>query len=253
MIPVSVAIVTKNEERNIEEALRSVADFREVIVVDDFSADRTIEIAKKYTGRVYQHAWEGYAKQKQRAVDYAAGPWVLVLDADERVTPELKQEIMEVVVPGPSLVTPHPYNGYLVPRKSYFLGRWIRHGGWWPDRTLRLFRKDHGRFEHRHVHERVVVEGKTGRLTHPIEHHTYRTIAEAVRKMDSYASLAADELREHGRRPILPMLLVKPLAAFLKMFLLRLGILDGMHGLLLAALYARYTFLKYEKARRTGS
>ncbi len=234
-------IVTHNEERNIEDALKSAADFSEIIVVDSFSADRTIEICKRYTNKIFQHEWPGYARQKQRAVDYAVNPWVFILDADERITEELREEIARTVER-----TDH--DGFTMPRKNFFLGRWIRHSGWWPDRTLRLFRKDRGSLEDREVHEKVVVTGSVGNLNGCLEHYTYRTISDYLRKMETYATLAALEIRKKSDRPGIISLLVKPCFTFLKMYILRFGFLDGMHGLLLAVLYGYYTFLKYAKA-----
>lgn len=234
-------IITHNEERNIEDALRSAADFSEIIVVDSFSTDRTIGICRKYTDRVYQHEWPGYAKQKQRAVDYAAGPWVLILDADERITAELREEIAAVIEQ-----TGH--DGFSLQRKNFFLNRWIRHSGWWPDSIVRLFRKEKGALEDREVHEKVVIRGSVGDLSGCLEHYTYRTISDYVRKMDTYSGLAAREIRRRSGRPGLISLLVRPCFTFFRMYILRLGFLDGMHGLLLAVLYGYYTFLKYAKA-----
>ena len=134
MIPVSIVIVTKNEEANIEAALDSVKDAAEIVVIDSFSSDRTVEICRKYTDKVFQKEWEGYAKQKQSAVDLAEGPWVFMLDADERFTPELKAEVINAV-------EEDSHNGFYAPEKNFFMDRWIRHGGWWPDYTLRLFKK----------------------------------------------------------------------------------------------------------------
>ncbi len=240
MLPVSIAIITKNEEENIEAALKSVSGAQEIIVVDSFSSDRTIEICRRYTGKVYQHAWEGFAKQKQRAVDYAACPWVLVLEADERVTPDLWKEIADAI-------SREDCNGYYISRKNYFLGTWIKHSGWWPDQTLRLFRKDRGRFELREVHEKIVVEGGVGYLNNPLKHFTYRSISEFVQRNDNYSSLAAIEIVKKSGKADIFSLTAKPAATFLKMYFLRLGFLDGMHGFVLAVLYSYYTFLKYAK------
>ena len=240
MIPVSVVMVTKDEERNIEDALRSAAGAQEIVVVDSFSADGTVEICRRYTDRIFQHEWLGYARQKQLAVDHAQGPWVLILDADERLTPELRDEIARAV-------QGTDYDGFFLPRRNYFLGRWIKHSGWWPDSTLRLFRKDRGGLEDREVHEKVVVRGRVGQLNAPLEHHTYRTISDYVRKMDVYASLAAKEMRKRGR-PGIFSLLARPFFTFFRMYVLRGGFLDGMHGLVLAVLYGYYTFLKYARA-----
>jgi len=241
LIPFSVVLVTKNEERNIVDALESVKDFEDIVVVDAFSDDMTVDICRRYTDRVYRHAWEGYALQKQKALDYATREWVFLLDADERITPELKTELTEITKAGSA-------NGFYVPRKNYFLGKWIRHGGWWPDYTLRFFRKDRGRMEPRAVHERVVVEGSVPYLKNPVEHYTYRTISEYILKMERYSDLAARELISGGGRREISGMIVNPCLAFVKMFLVRQGFRDGMRGFLLAALYSFYTFLKYAKA-----
>ncbi len=241
MIPVSVVIVTRDEEMNIEEALRSAEGFGEIIVVDSFSTDRTAEICRAYTDRVYQHEWPGYANQKQKAVDYAILPWVLILDADERISPELRDEIA-------SVIKNTECDGFSLPRKNYFLGRWIRHSGWWPDSTLRLFRKGKGVLEDREVHEKVVVHGRVCTLRGPLLHYTYRTIADYLRKMDIYSVLASREIRKKSGKPGAAAILFKPFFTFVKMYFLRLGFLDGMHGLILAVLYSYYTFLKYVRA-----
>lgn len=240
MFPVSVVIITKDEEQNIEDALKSVSDAQEIIVVDAFSADKTVEICRKYTDKVYQLEWQGFARQKQTAVDYAKGQWVLVLDADERVTPELKSEIVQAISNTDS-------SGFYIPRENYFIGKWIKHGGWWPDHTLRLFRKDKGRFEIREVHEKVVVDGKTSHLKNPLKHFTYRSMSDFIARAENYSTLAARELKKKGRCAGVFSLTVKPLATFLKMYFLRLGFLDGTRGLILAVLYGYYTFLKYAK------
>jgi glycosyltransferase involved in cell wall biosynthesis len=240
VIPVSVAIVTKNEERNIGDALESVRDFEDIVVVDSFSEDRTAEICRKYTSRVYQSAWEGFAKQKQKAIDLAEREWVLLLDADERMTPELKFEIAEKISDG-------RFAGFYLPRKNFFLDKWIRHSGWWPDHTLRLFRKEVSRMQQREVHERVIVNGPVDCLKNPLEHHTYRTISEYVAKMESYSSLSVKEW--DGRKAgALWSMIVHPPFTFVRMFLLQQGFRDGVHGLVLAVLYSFYTFLKYAKA-----
>ncbi len=240
MIPVSVVIAAKNEERNIEDALGSVSRFREIIVIDDFSEDSTAEIAKKYTGNIFQIKWQGYAKQKQSGIDKASLPWVLVLDADERVTDALADEI------GTAIKSP-AYQAYYIPRKNFFLGRWIRHGGWWPDYTLRLFRKDAAHMEQRQVHEKIITDGKTAYCKNPMEHYTYREISDYIKKMDTYSALAAKELHKNGTRFRFYQLIVKPPATFFRMFILQQGCRDGFHGFVLAVLYSFYTFLKYLK------
>lgn len=240
MIPASVVIATKNEERNIEDALRSVNSFAEIIVIDDFSTDSTLSIARKYTDKIFQIRWQGFAKQKQSGIDRASMPWVLVLDADERVTDALHAEI-SAVIENPAC------SAYYIPRKNFFLGRWIRHSGWWPDYTLRLFKKDAARMEQREVHEKITADGKTACCRNPMEHYTYRSISEYIKKMDTYSTLAAKELHQEGKSFRLYKLIIKPPATFLRMFVLQQGCRDGFHGLMLAMLYSFYTFLKYLK------
>jgi glycosyltransferase involved in cell wall biosynthesis len=239
-IPVSVAIITKNEEVNIGDALESVKEFEDIVVIDSFSTDRTPEICRRYTGRFIQHEWQGYARQKQMAVDYAAKDWVFILDADERVTPELKTEIKEKI-------KDTPFSGFYIPRKNFFLGRWIRHSGWWPDHTLRLFRKDVSYVQQREVHEKVVVEGSVGYMKAPIEHYTYRTISDYINKMEIYTTLSARELVDKKSITPIVSMMISPVFVFFKMFFLRQGFRDGIHGLVLATLYSMYTFLKYVK------
>lgn len=244
MIPVSAVIVTKNEEKNIRDALESVKDFEDIVVVDSVSEDKTTEICREYTNRVFQHEWQGYAKHKQMAVDYAEKPWVLILDADERVTPELKSEIMEEIKSS-------GFGGFYIPRKNFFLGKWIRHSGWWPDHTLRLFRKDLSYVEQREVHEKVLVNGSVGYLKNPLEHYTYRTISDYIKKMENYSTLSAKEMLSKNPQPsslsLTLKIIMSPIFTFLKMFFLKQGFRDGVHGFMLAVLYSFYTFLKYAK------
>ena len=240
MIPASIVIVTKNEEANIDAALDSVKDAAEIVVIDSFSSDRTIEICRKYTDKVFQKEWEGYAKQKQSAVDLAEGPWVFMLDADERFTPELKAEVINAV-------EEDSHDGFYAPRKNFFMDRWIRHGGWWPDYTLRLFKKHSGRVEDREVHEKVIVNGSVSNLKNPLIHYTYNSISDYLKRMDIYSTLAAKELKKNGVEPNVMDFLIRPPVTFIKMFFFRFGFLDGRFGLVLAVLYSHYTFLKYAK------
>lgn len=237
----SVTIITLNEETEIGACLESIAWADEIIVVDSGSADRTVEIAKKFTEKVFLHPWEGYARQKNWAVAQASHEWVLSIDADERVPRELRGEIEAV------LGSSSPVGGYYIPRKNFFLGRWIRHGGWHPDYVLRLFQRNEGRFVDRRVHESVSVDGPTGKLRTPLEHYTYRSIEAYFERMERYATLAAEEMFERGRKASRLDLTLRPWSTFLKMYFLRLGFLDGRDGLRLARLYSLYTLSKYEK------
>jgi glycosyltransferase involved in cell wall biosynthesis len=240
LIQISVVIVTKNEERNIERALESVRDAAEIIVIDSFSSDNTPKICKKYTDKFFQKEWQGYAKQKQDGIDLAANEWVLILDSDEFVTPELKEEILKTV-------RENKHAGVYIPRKNFFAGKWIKHGGWWPDYTLRLFKKTSGHMEQRAVHEKIVVDGKTAYFKNPINHYTYNSISEFIDKNNVYSTLAAEELGKNNASANILDFTIRPLFTFVKMFFLKLGFMDGMYGLILALLYSYYTFLKYSK------
>jgi len=240
LIPASAVIVTKDEESNIQDAIESIKDFSEIIVIDSFSSDRTVDICKKYTEKVFQEEWQGYSKQKQKGINRASMPWVLILDADERLTSELRTEISL------SLENKN-HSGFYIPRKNFFLGRWIRHGGWWPDYTLRLFRKDRSFMEEREVHEKVVVRGSTGYLKNPMEHHTSKSLSDFIKKLENYSTLSAREMGQKDFMPGIFSLILRPLFTFFKMFFLRKGFLDGKYGLILSLLYSYYTFSKYTK------
>jgi glycosyltransferase involved in cell wall biosynthesis len=235
----SVTVITKNEARNIEDCLRSVAWAQEIIVVDQYSTDGTAGMAKGLGARVYQESWKGFAGQKNSALEKATGDWILSLDADERVPLPLRAEIEN------TMSRKDAFHGYFIARRNFFSGRWIRHGGWYPDYCLRLFKKRSGRFEERAVHEKVVVEGPAGYLKNPLEHYTYRSVADYLIRMERYSRLAALEIAEAKRPMLWSALTLRPAFTFLNMYLLRGGFLDGKKGLFLAASYAYYTFLKY--------
>ncbi len=239
--PISVAIITLNEERNLRACLDSVRWVDEIVVCDSGSADRTLAVADEYGARTFRDAWRGFAGHKNLAVERCSHPWVLVVDADERVPPALREEIEGV------LEESEPCAGYLLPRRSYFLGRWIRGCGWYPDETVRLFRKGCGRFSDRAVHEAVVVDGPVGRLRSPLEHFTYDSVSAFLQRMDRYSALAAEELHRAGKVPHSWDLAGRPVWTFLRMFLLQAGWRDGWRGLVLSGLYAAYSFSKYAK------
>lgn len=238
----SVTIITKNEAGNIEDCLRSVAWAQEIVVVDQFSTDGTADMAKRLGARVYQEPWKGFARQKNSAVEKTTGDWILSLDADERIPGPLKEEIEETID------RKDAFHAYFIARKNFFSGQWIRHGGWYPDYCLRLFKKASGRFEERAVHEKVLIEGPTGYLRNPLEHFTYRSVADYLIRMERYSRLAALEIPEAKRPSLWSALTLRPTFTFLNMYLLRAGFLDGKKGLFLAVSYAYYTFLKYYRS-----
>ncbi len=237
----SVAIVTHNEEKNIKDCLDSVEWVGDIVVVDQFSDDRTVEICNASGARVFQEPWKGFGGQRNSAVDKARNRWTLALDADERVTPELAFEIAEKLIEGTE------YVGFGIPYKNYFRGAWIRHGGWYPDYHLRLFRKDKGRFDERELHEAPILNGPVSNLTKPLIHLAYRDVSHFTRKMDSYSTLMARQYFKEGKKAGAWTGFFHGWYTFFSMFVLRGGFRDGANGLILAYLYATYTFLKYSK------
>lgn len=239
----SVAIITYNEENNIKDALESIKWADEIVVVDSFSTDKTPEICRQYTDKVFSIEWSNFSEQKNKAVSMTSHSWVLVLDADERITDALRNEITNVLKDDTSM------DGYYIPRKNYFANKWIKHGGWWPDYTLRLFRRRKGTFEKREVHEAIKINGKAGYLKNPLEHYTYKDVKDFLKRTDTYSSLAAKELFKKNRKADILDIIFRPPATFCRMFFLQLGILDGIYGIILAYLYSVYTYRKYSKLR----
>jgi glycosyltransferase involved in cell wall biosynthesis len=235
----SVTVIALNQEANIGPCLESASFADEIVVVDSGSTDRTLELARAYTDRIFTIPWQGFAGTKNFALSQARMDWVFSLDTDERVPPALREEIQAVVQ------ADGPLAGYRVPRKNYFCGCWIRRLGWYPDYTLRLFRRTQGRFREREVHEEVEVTGPVGVLQTPLEHYTYASVSDYVTRMDRYARLAAMELAKQGRRPYPGELLWRPFFTFLNLYLVRRGFLEGTQGYTLAALQSMYNFLKY--------
>ncbi len=232
MNKLSVVIIAHNSESVIADAVRSAAFADEVLVVDSGSDDNTVALAEKHGARVIDQPWLGFGRQKQTGVDKAKNDWIFILDSDEQITPELQSEIEDV------LKSP-VHKGYLVPRLNRFFGKYIRHGGLYPDRTIRLFNRKHGRFTDDEVHESVVINGKTGVLKNHMLHRAYDSIDQFIEKQNRYSSL--------GAKPNFLKAVVSPCWTFLDMYLFRLGFLDGKHGFIIARLYAQYTFWKYTK------
>ena len=243
-LPVSVAIITKNEEERLPDCLRSVSFADQVVVVDSGSEDETTSVAESFGAKVLVESWRGYSAQKQFAVDQCAHDWVLVLDADERVPQETAHAIREEL----ARVDPN-IGGYSFQRKNYLHGRWVKHCGWWPDRIVRLVHKKRGGFDGRPVHEKWVVRGKVKDLDAFIEHISFRNYSELVSKMENYSNLAARELveKEVGVNPLAPPF--HGLWMFLRTYLLELGILDGFDGFVISVMNGGGSFLKYAKAR----
>ena len=241
-IPLSVAVITMNEAENISGCLGSVSFAGQIVVVDSGSTDDTVRIATAYGGEVFTETWKGFGPQKQSAVDKCVHPWVLILDADEKLSREAVEEIRRIVSsPGNGVA------GYSFPRKNFFQGRWIRHMGWWPDRVVRLFRKDLGRISQAMVHEAVVVEGPISALNGPIEHFTESRLSRVLMKIDRYSTLGAQKAFDEGKSSGMLGAVLRAEMTFIQSYFLRLGILDGRQGLTLSVLDAINKFFKYAK------
>jgi glycosyltransferase involved in cell wall biosynthesis len=241
MVELSVIIITKNEAANIRACLESVAWANEIIVVDSGSTDETVAICKELGAQVQVHAdWTGFGPQKNRALNCASKEWVFSIDADERVTPELRAEIEQAMLAGKA-------DGYYCPRLSQFCGQFVHHSGWYPDYVLRLFRRGTGKFSESLVHESVLLEGGTARMKNPLLHYSYLTADDVERKVEQYSTAAAKQMFQSGKRSSLVGAMLRGGWAFVRTYLLRLGVLDGRAGLNIARMNARTTYLKYRK------
>lgn len=238
---ISATVITLNEEKNIGACLESLDFADEIIVVDSGSIDRTKEICQNHPRvRFYGEPWQGFGRQKNSAATVAANDWILNIDADERVSGELRKSILSADC--------RNFAGFRMARENYFGKRWIRHCGWYPDYNLRLYNRNSASFRERDVHEAVVCTGPVGTLAGNLRHYTYENIADYVKRMDRYSTLAAEELIKGGKTPGAFAVLFRPIYTFVRMYFLQRGFLEGYLGLLLALLYANYTFLKYAKA-----
>lgn len=243
MPTLAVIVITLNEERRLGRCLESVRWADEIIVVDSFSKDRTVEVARQYTQKVYQHEYPGSSRQVQRGIEYASGDWIMILDADEIVTPGLAGEIRAAIDGGGG------FDGYEVCRRPWAFGRWIEHGGWFPDYQVRLFRKDRYRVNHAEVHGGFAVDGPRRRLSGIVEHYTYGSVYDYVARMNEYTSLeVANKLASQpGVHVGRAKLILSPLSHFWQMYVIRKGYRDGFHGFVLALLDATYAMLLYAK------
>ncbi len=239
---VSAVVIAYNDEANMRLCLESLYWADEIIVVDSYSTDLTTSISQEYTDKVYQHEFHGFGRLRNEAMAHASYDWIFSLDTDERATTEVRDEIRKKLENGPDA------HAYFVPRWNYFLGRWIKHCGWYPDyRQPQFFHKAHMRYTDDLVHESFDVTGSVGFLENSIQQYPFRNIDHYFLKMDRYSSLMAEEMCKRRRRFHCHQLLTHPLFTFFKMYIMRRGFLDGKPGLVLSGLYAYYTFIKYAK------
>jgi glycosyltransferase involved in cell wall biosynthesis len=252
----SVAIIALNEERNLPRTLASVSFADEIIIVDSHSTDRTAEIAESFGAKVFQQPWLGFAGQKNFAIEQCTSDWILSLDADEEISPELRIQIQTLLPSNP------PSDAYFLNRRNLFLNRWIKHGGYYPDPKLRLFRRTTANFstltfEDRAVHETIVFDGQADTLDYDLIHHAYPTLEGYLEHMDRYSTLGAQLLIEnHRTSATIPTfywnILIVPTFTFVWNYVFRLGFLDGREGLLLHLYHSAYVSWKYAKAWRAG-
>jgi glycosyltransferase involved in cell wall biosynthesis len=241
---IAVVIITKDEERNIAACLESVQWADERIVVDAESRDRTVEIAKQHGALVHIRPWPGYGPQKNFGMEQARAEWILIVDADERIPPALREEIQAVIKAGPS----GDIAGFAMPRRNNFYGRWIRGGGMYPDCQLRLIRKSAGRYDDVLLHENLRLQGRIERLRQPMDHYSMPTIREHVRKMMRYTTLGAQEKLKNRSRVTALEIAGHHVGTILKTYALRGGYQDGVHGVIVALFAGMHTFVKYAKA-----
>jgi glycosyltransferase involved in cell wall biosynthesis len=240
---ITATIITLNEERNIARSIESLRCCDEIVILDSGSVDRTVELAEKLGVRVIEAGWRGFAGQKNWAAEQATHDWILSLDADEALSESLEAEVLTLKKNGPR------YDGYTMPRLARYLGRWILHSGWYPDRKVRLYDRNKARWVGDFVHESVHVDGRIGHLESNILHFTCESLSEHVKTMDRYTTLAAQELAARKVKVPLGRMIADPLWTFWKTYLLQRGFQDGFEGLIISYMAAFYTFLKYAKAR----
>lgn len=239
---VSAVVIAYNDASYLRACLETLAWVDELIVVDSYSTDETEAVGREFTDKVFQHEFKGFGRLRNDAVAHAMHDWVFSLDTDERTTPELVREVQQLLEGEPQAVA------YYVPRRNFFLGKWIRYCGWYPDyRQPQLFRRSCMRYREEVVHEGVVVDGPIGYLREHVLQYPFRNIDHYLAKMDRYSDLMAKRMEEQGRTFSAHQLVTHPVYTFFKMYVLRKGILDGMQGLILSGLYAYYTAIKYAK------
>jgi glycosyltransferase involved in cell wall biosynthesis len=243
MLKISATVVTLNEEANVGRAIESLRCCDEIVVVDSGSSDATVEIARRYGARVIESEWRGYAAQKNFAAREASHDWVLSLDADEALSEALEAEIWEIKRGGPQA------DAYTIPRLAQYMGRWILHSGWYPDRKVRLYDRRKARWVGEYVHESVKVDGRVAHLKSNLLHYTCSSLSQHLRTMDRYTTLAAQEMVSQGKSAPLWRILLSPPWAFVKSYFFQRGFQDGFEGLVIAYMAAVYVFVKYTKAR----
>lgn len=239
---ITATLITLNEEQDLPRALQSLRWVDEIIIVDSGSTDKTLEIAHKYGVKTFKNPWAGYGQQKNFAHSQASHDWVLNIDADEEVPSDLAEVIRKELENLPQGSNIH---GFSFPRKTFYLGKWIRHGGWYPNRLTRLSRKAQSRWTEPRVHEELIVEGEVRAIQLPFHHYTFRGIGDQVLTNLKYSRYGFEDLRNQGSRPSVAKLLAKPIGKFIETYFFKLGFLDGLAGFIISVNAAHSMFLKY--------
>lgn len=238
---ISAVVITYNEERNIVDCLESIKWINEIVIVDANSQDKTAEVCRKFTNKIFQRPWPGFGLQKNFGIEQTTSDWILIVDADERVPVALRDDILEAIrQPGNNI-------GYHIPRRNFWYGKWIRWAGMYPDYQLRLFKKSAGRYNDVAVHENLILNGLKGYLKNPMDHITERRLSDHMKKFMQYTTLAAEEKAKRQRKASILDLALNHVVTFIKSYFIRQGFRDGIHGLIVSVLAGMYTFVKYAK------
>lgn len=243
-IKISATVITFNEEKNIDDCLKSLAWADEIVVVDSLSTDRTCEIARQHGAKIIDQKFLGHVKQKQLAVDHCTHDWIISLDADERVSDELRDSVFRLFE---NTDEDQLLNGYTVARRSFHLGRWIMHGGWYPDRKARLFNRTKGKWGGVDPHDGIEVEGEEGHLKGALDHYVFDDLEHNIKTNNFYSSISARIFFEEGKKPSMTKLFFKPVGKFIETYLIKRGFLDGLPGFIIAVGASYSIFLKYAK------
>ena len=240
-MPISVSIICFNEEKKIRRCLESVKWADEIVVLDSFSTDTTLNICREYTDKIHQHGFDGHIQQKNRAIDLCSNDWVFCIDADEVVTDELKDSILKIDT------AKTEFYGFAVPRKVFYLGKWINHGGWYPDYKIRFFNRKFGKWGGVNPHDAVIVQGKTSVLKGDLQHYSYENVSAHLNQVNKFTDIMAREYEALGKKPSIINLTIRPFFKFFKMYFLKLGFLDGIRGFIIAIIASFYVFMKFVK------
>jgi len=243
---ISVSIICFNECKIIRKCLESVKWVDEIVILDSFSTDSTIDICREYTDKIYQHKFDGHIQQKNRAIDYCSNDWIFCIDADEVITNELRQSIIAIDLKKTE------FKGFYVSRRVFYLEKWINHGGWYPDNKIRFFDRRFGMWKGMNPHDSVSVNGKTSRLIGDLLHYSYKDVSAHLSQINNFTEIQSKGYYKKGMKPYIFNLTLRPFYKFIKMYIIKFGFLDGKRGFIIAAIGAFYVFMKFVKLYELG-